>query len=323
LGNIGSAPKNDNESEEARPASISATGETTEVKVAFLGDSGNGKGFRSNLKLIREQNVDLVIHEGDFDYRRKPKEFWQSIKDELGPDIPYFLVIGNHDTSRWDTEDGYAGQMTEYLENIGIEFESYQNYYRRWSIPYKGLRLVAVGQDNEKNDEKDRFLRDELNSAEENWKICNWHKNQRAMQLGGKGNEMGWSVYETCREQGALIITGHEHSYERTKTLVNIEKQTVDPDCPDPNNICVGPGRSFVVVSGLGGLDIRDQQRCHPFEYPYGCKEEWAFIYTNQQNAKHGTLFITFNVDNNPNKAHGEFITIHGEVVDSFDITKD
>src|SRR5216110_1631698 len=39
------------------------------------------------------------------------------------------------------------------------------------------------------------------------WKICSWHKNQRVMQVGGKADEMGWRVYETCKDHGAIIAT--------------------------------------------------------------------------------------------------------------------
>jgi calcineurin-like phosphoesterase family protein len=301
------------------------------VKVAFIGDSGYGKTFRKNLELIRAQDADFVVHEGDFDYRRNPKAFWKAIDEVLGHDYPYFLVIGNHDVGAWDGDDGYAAHMEEHIELFNeesteamqIDLGTKKNNYRNWTIDFMGLRLVAVGQDNEKNDEKEMFIKDQLDADDPRWKICNWHKNQAAMQVGGKGNEMDWGVYETCREKGALIITGHEHSYERTKTLVHMETQEVDPSCDDRESVCVGPERTFVVVSGLGGREIRNQQRCSKsYKYPYGC-EEWAFIYTNQQNAKHGTLFITFNVGGDPKKASGSFINIEDDPVDLFEITKD
>jgi hypothetical protein len=143
------------------------------------------------------------------------------------------------------------------------------------------------------------------------------------MQIGGKGDEMGWTVYETCRERGAIIMNGHEHSYERTKTLTNMTAQEVDVNCQDPNKVCVGPGRTFVVVTGLGGVGIRDQKRCLPTTPPYGCHGEWAIIYAKQQEAVYGTLFITFNVGGDSKYATGYFKNISGEVVDAFEITRD
>ena len=142
------------------------------------------------------------------------------------------------------------------------------------------------------------------------------------MQVGGKGDEMGWNVYETCREQGAIIQTGHEHSYERTKTLTNMASQIVDPTCNSPTSLCVGAGRTFANVVGLGGNSVRDQTRCLPSTYPYGCNGEWAFIYTSNQNATHGAQFITFNAGA-PKAATGYFKNVNGQTVDTFTITHD
>ena len=40
------------------------------------------------------------------------------------------------------------------------------------------------------------------------WRICSWHKNQQAMQVGGKTDEMGWGVYDACTDLSAIIATG-------------------------------------------------------------------------------------------------------------------
>jgi PKD repeat protein len=75
-----------------------------------------------------------------------------------------------------------------------------------------------------------------------------------------------------------------------------------------------------VFVSGLGGRGIRDQLRCLPATYPYGCSGEWASIYTASQGADEGALFIEFYVDGNPRKGRGYFKDISGEVIDQFTI---
>ena len=140
------------------------------------------------------------------------------------------------------------------------------------------------------------------------------------MQLGTKGDEQGWPDYETCRQNGAIIATGHEHTYERTKTLSSIQNQTIDSTCSDPKNLCVSPGRTFVFVSGLGGNGIRNQDRCLPTTFPYGCKGEWASVYTSDQAGTWGALFITFNYQGNPNRAHGYFKDLNNKVIDEFDV---
>ncbi len=137
---------------------------------------------------------------------------------------------------------------------------------------------------------------------------------------------MGWSVYEACKDLGAIIATAHEHSYQRTRTLTSMKDLAVDASCADPNALCIAtgsPGRSFAFVSGLGGHSVRDQTRCLPAAFPYGCKGAWAKIYTATQGATFGALFIVFNIDGDPTKAHGYFKNINGQIVDRFEITVD
>jgi len=97
----------------------------------------------------------------------------------------------------------------------------------------------------------------------------------------------------------------------------------VDESCPDPNAVCVGPGRTFSVVQGLGGVEVRNQDRCLPTTPPYGCNGEWAFIYTSDQDATFGTLFVVLNVGGDPHLAHAYFMNVDGVTVDEFDITRD
>jgi hypothetical protein len=94
----------------------------------------------------------------------------------------------------------------------------------------------------------------------------------------------------------------------------------------------VGPGRTFVAVVGTGGTGLRAQVRCTPTATtaPFRSLNTsdpscpiWASIYTMDQGARFGALFITFNVGGNPKKAHAYFKDIGGKVVDPFDITAD
>ncbi len=191
---------------------------------------------------------------------------------------------------------------------------------QKYAIEYQGLKMVFVGE-NGNNTEFAQFISDQLADDPHIWKICGWHKNQTAMQVGSKADEMSWSPYENCLRLGAIIATAHEHTYHRTRTLMHAATQSVDPTCSEPNAVCVGPGRTFVFVSGLGGRSIRNQDRCPPTSFPYGCNQEWANIYTSDQGAAYGALFITFNVDGDPRQARGYFKNINGEIIDQFDIT--
>jgi calcineurin-like phosphoesterase family protein len=312
------------------------------LKVAFIGDSGYLEDFESVLTLIKNEGADLVLHQGDFDYAFDANGFFAKIDAILGPNFPYLASVGNHDIASWRTGCGdpdgcYAQLLKERMARSGIVPDDPDLNDQMYALTYRGLKLVFVGQERRAgNTLYPRYLQSQLAGDSHIWKICSWHKNQNAMQLGSKGDEMGWAVYETCKNHGAIIATGHEHSYSRTKTLTHMQNQTVDtrqhPSIDgvpgNPNQLLVEPGRSFVFVSGLGGGNMRDQERCRPFTYPYGggpeCNYIWAKAYTSNQTdgiAKFGALFIVFNYQGDPTKAHGYFKTSDGEIIDEFDIT--
>ena len=279
------------------------------LKVAFAGDMDPRGGYRGVLELIKAENADAFVVEGDMTYSAAPAEFWSLTNEVLGPTFPVFISRGNHDDSTWGDFLPEAAAHLDGAERVAGAHDA--NYKTTW----RGLVVVSI----KKGDTADNitpFLQDDPHA----WKVCNWHQNQKKMQVGGKGDEMGWGVYEACRQYGAIIETGHEHSYERTKTLVDMTSQIVDPTCSDPNDLCVGPGRTFTNVVGLGGNSVRPQLLCLPATYPYGCNGEWAHIQTSNQNGANGAQFITFNAGG-PKKATGYFKNVRGEVTDQFKIT--
>ncbi len=287
-------------------------------KVAFIGDQGSGQDAIDVLQRIALEGAAMVIHSGDLDYNDNPDEFDSNVTSVLGADYPYFVSVGNHDEAFWYGPGGYEEKLQQRLALIP-DATCTGELGVNSSCTYQGLFFILSGAGT-LGSGHEAFIRSELAADASDWRICSWHKNQREMQVGGKSSSVGWGPYEACLEHRAIIATGHEHSYSRTKTLTSTEFQIVDPAWPDPDNLSVRPGATFVFVSGLGGASIRDQERCLPTTYPYGCNGEWASIYTTNQNAQHGALFIEFYVDGNPRKARGYFMNIFGEVVDQFTV---
>ena len=290
------------------------------VKVAFIADTGITANAVAVLQLIRDQNADFVLHQGDFGYFEgdpAAAPVWDDqLNAVLGADYPYFGSIGNIDVNAWPA---YRELLVGRLNRIP-DAVCQGDYGVNASCHYKGIFFILSGVGTMGSDHV-QFIEDELSKDNSAWRICTWHKVQQAMQLGDKPDEVGWGAYEACREGGAIIATGHEHSYSRTRTLVDFEHQVVDPNHMDPNNVRVVPGSTFAFVSGLGGKSIRNQDRCLPTTFPYGCNGEWASIYTSDQGAKYGALFIEFNFGGDPTRAKGQFINIDGEIIDDFMIT--
>jgi len=298
---------------------LAQTATPPNFKVAFIADTGAGSSFRSVLTLIKNEGTDVVMHQGDFAYQGSNTTNWEkAVNDILGSNFPYFGSLGNHDTG-WSSS--YAPLLAARAQRVGAQCSG--KYGQNSVCIYKGLvMLLSGGGEVGSESGNAAYIKNELAKTNNIWEITSWHHNQKEMQVGGKGSAVGWGPFEEARKAGAIIATGHEHSYQRTKTLTSTTNQTVDSSCSDRNNLCVDAGRTFVFVAGTGGQGLRNQDRCLPTKYPYGCKGEWASIYTTDQGVKHGALFIEFNIGGNPNRAHGYFKNINGQVIDDFFITK-
>ena len=276
------------------------------IKIAFIGDTGAGDGFQAVLNLIKQEAVDLTVVTGDTSYDAKLDAQWDHMVRSTLPNDAALIAAGNHDYDDSDIDTvlnlgqqrlrqqqnvrclgDYGENMTCTIHNVHLVFSS---------IGTKGFDFL-----------QNRQLKENLSKApNDHWRICVWHKNQRAMQVGSKRNEVGWEAYEACREHGAFIATGHEHSYSRTHLLSDMSEQTI---ADSSDHFHLTEGTSFTFVSGLGGREVRDQDRGGNW---------WASIYTQDQDAQYGALFAVFH----PDHAEFYFKNIKGEIIDQFTAEK-
>jgi len=275
-------------------------------KIAFIGDQDTTSGAKAVLELIRNENANMVLHQGDFDYQDDPDIWVKQIDDILGPAFPYFASVGNHDVTAWL---GYQSKLQSRLDQVeGASCTG--DLGVNSACTYKGIFFLLSGIGTLGSNHIE-YMRNELENTDAVWKICSWHKNQHLMQVGGKTDEVGWPAYEECRLAGAIIATGHEHSYSRTYLMSHFETQTIASFL---DNLILSEGSSFAFVSGLGGASIRPQM------VGLGANPWWASVYTADENANFGALFCSFNVNGSEDEAVCYFKDIDGNIVDSFNI---
>jgi hypothetical protein len=310
-------------------------------KVAFIGDTGYDpqdtpeldSDFERVLDLVRSEEAQLLAIAGDFSYEEEDDVagvYFDNINRILGESFPVLGADGNHDD--WSH---YQPFFQERLERMGLNRTLISG--DEYGLRFGGIQWAVLGERGNAP-----FVRAQFASHNGAWRVCMWHKNMHDMQTGGKEDEMDWATYRACQDAGAIIATGHEHSYARTMTLTDVGNGEAGHGATGtPDRLEVGPGRTFVFVSGLGGRSKRD----------YECAEHdddtwWATVYTSNHYLKAGTpvakscaagsagadavvqgytygaLFITFNAGGDPTKAEAYFKTIHGEVIDAFAITR-
>ncbi len=282
---------------------------TPDLVVAFLGDQGITDDSRAVLRVIREAGTDLVVHAGDLDYKHDPDAWDAMITQELGADFPYLVSIGNHDTQAWD---GYALKLEARLQRTpevqceGLTGISQHCTFRGLEVLLSGVGVRGTPGQAAHQEWLDKWL----TRSHHRWRICTWHKNQNVMQTGQKRNETGWGVYETCRQHGALITTGHEHAYSRTHLVTEFsDNPKVNPDAP----LEIRDGATVAWVSGIGGKSVRKQHREG---------DHWAKIWTSTQGATAGVLLCTFSPGGVVDQADCVFRDTQGREPDRFTLRR-
>jgi len=274
------------------------------TKIVFIGDQGLGSNPVAVLNNIKAWAPHAVVHSGDFDYADNPTSWNNQINNVLGSSFPYFASIGNHDLARWT---GYKAVLEERLAKItGAQCTG--DIGVNMFCKYKGLLFVFSGIGTLGSNHA-RYIDSSFASNAGIWKICSWHKNQHLYQTGSKSDETGYEVYDTCRQHGAIVATGHEHSYSRSHLMSNFATQRV----ADTNNtLNLSPGYSFVFVSGIAGQSIRpwiDNAQKNPW---------WASCAASDNGVSDGALYCTFYIDNDPRKASCFFKDRKGKTWDTF-----
>lgn len=280
------------------------------LKVAFIGDTAAGSNFKKVLTLAKNEGADLVLVQGDLTYGNTPAQWFTAIDNAINKaqpgstadvTIPYFVAKGNHDTDWATIGAGLKSRLGQW--SLTPEHNDPTNI--NYALSYKGLEIVMVGDRETQNPTRNEYIQARLAEDKHIWKICSWHKNQRMSNVGPKGDEMGWAIYETCRKSGAIVAQGHSHTYSRSKTLTADSTQTIDEGCSDPFGLCVGPGKHFYFDSSVGGNDLRALNAV-------ASKPHFAAAFSGD----YGALFIEFGVDGDPRQARGYFKTIRDVVID-------
>lgn len=273
------------------------------VRIAFVGDVGIKDASYETMNLIKNERADLLLVLGDYDYEHDPQAWEKMLNETLGADFPILAVVGNHDVKNWPQyQEQWKKRLTKSMPGVVCKGD----YGISGECSYNGILFVMSGIGTLGDDTPER-IKSTLADRKQIWKICAWHKNQTAMQVGDKEDAVSWPAYENCREAGAIVATGHDHAYARSYLMSNFERQIV---VNEDNLLSLSPGNSFVFVSGLGGESREKQQSNNSW---------WAKIYSKQSgDAKNGALFCDFNVDNDPRRANCFFKNIDGETIDQF-----
>jgi hypothetical protein len=135
------------------------------------------------------------------------------------------------------------------------------------------------------------------------------------MQVGSKNIEVGLPLYDICRKHGAMIHTGHEHSYSRTHIMTSFVDLTFDNT--SASNITLKQDQTIAWVSGIAGVGLR------PFVGGLQNNPWWASRWATDNGVNYGALICRFNYNGDLRKAYCEMKDISNRIMDSFTMTSE
>lgn len=187
------------------------------VRFVALGDSGSGSGDQyAVLQQLNTVPIDLVLHVGDmgYDHGKRIELEWNFFRvyERLLEKLPVFPASGNHE---YDTEDAAPfREMFALPENGGVAGRE-----RWYSYDWGDVHFVVL--DTEQTGPlQAAWLDADLAASTRRWKIVYGHR--PPYSSGSHGSDQLFRQHFVPileKHQVPLVLTGHDHHYERTHAL--------------------------------------------------------------------------------------------------------
>ncbi|MEI7772513.1 MAG: metallophosphoesterase, partial [Chloroflexales bacterium] len=255
------------------------------ARFAVIGDYGMaGDAEAAVAALVTGWSPDFVITTGDNNYSHGGADtidanigqyyhaFIAPYRGAYGPGDAanrFFPVLGNHD---WE-----VGYPEPYLSYFGLPGNG--RYYQLDRGPLSFFMLDSMPDEPDgtaPESAQGRWLQASMAGSVARWKVVVFHHPPFSSGLHGSS---GWMQWPFAAWGAQLVLSGHDHSYER------IAREGIT-----------------YVVNGLGGA---------PRYAPGGSRAEGSQIFYNQL---HGAMLV----EASATTLHAQFIAQTGEVVDDF-----
>jgi hypothetical protein len=258
----------------AGPASLDPTA-TERVVLSAAADYGLTRATRATLAEVGRSGGRLHLALGDLAYEDATEREWcAAVSRRVGARYPFQLVAGNHES---DGRDGHIDRFVRCLPNrlpglVGT-------YGRQWYVDVPAVdplvRLVLVSPGLRFEGRLWRYAQggpryrwtaraiDGARAAGIPWVVVGAHV--PCLSMGRYGCEMGRDLVDLLVARRVdLVLTGHEHLYQRTSQLAlgagcpSLAVGSVDPDCIADEGAALRAGRGTVMVTvGTGGTRLR------------------------------------------------------------------
>lgn len=277
-------------------------------RLAFLGDMGVTREAGLAVEAIAAANASLVLHVGDVSYAGGDPMIWKSWFDLVEPvasRVPWIPALGNHEGDVLGAATDEAAVVDPHEQAIFRQRFPQPDDTFWFSFDWAGVHLIALDTFSELTmpSEEIAWLEADLAASKDAaWTIAFFHEPPYSSNAAHGSSPRAHGAFARILEEGGvdLVVTGHDHSYERTYAL---RDGTV---VGKANDTLEGSGTVYVVTGG-GGASL--------YETFVDPQPEWSAA----REAAHHILVL----DVTPQRIEGRVVATAGsDFTDSFSISR-
>ena len=294
------------------------------VLIVASGDIGASATTASVFAAIDQTNPDVMLALGDLSYDQiQPESAWCSwVSDQTGDAFPIQLSVGNHEDDRQIDGDfhAFADCMPDQMESIGSYPEQYYfdlGVTARVIIVADGLTLDGREYTFKEGSEEASWLVHAVRSARQqgiSWVIVGTHK--PCISIGTKPCEPGPELTNLLiAEDVDLMLSGHDHNYQRTWQLSCISVGDFFPECiyDETDTPTAGNGLVMVISGATGG---RANYPVYDFDPEFGYFASFMGLNSLDNGAGYLELSLTQTL------IDARFVGVTTDFTDSFQLSK-
>ena len=267
----------------------------SELDFVVAGDYGCDSKTRQTIKDMVEQDTDLAFALGDLSEVKNPNCFFD-IVSKLDNKDKFKIALGESDTD--SNEVRSSSRFSDFVRHFDLESPFY-------SFDYKNVHFLAMSTGKSAfipyapGSAQYEFINDDLSKAANNtnvdWIIVYGYRPLYTSPTIHPSTEILRETYAPLFEKYGvdLVMTSHNHNYQRSYPLVYNVVHSREPIIKDANASYYSmPGVPIYVVVGTAGNNLYDFRGQAPFMVTQF--RETGFLHVNITKAEQNVLTGTF-----------------------------
>ena len=242
---------------------------TNEFDIVAAGDYGCNPVTEKTVNKMKEKNPDLFLALGDLSEDKDPACFFDLFSN-VNKDGKLKVTLGEHDIDSVDNQDS-SSRFSQFIRHLDLDKPFYSFDYRNahflaMSTGKDDLVPFGVGS------AQYNFTVNDLAAASNNkaikWIIVFGYRPFYSSPTVHPASETIKDIYHPLFQKYGvdLVITTHNHNYQRTYPLKLTGNDGSEPTITDKNNSTyINPGGPIFITVGTAGEELHDLAAQYPF----------------------------------------------------------